>query len=211
MMRGKLYTLLAGVSLIVIVSAVLIGPLMSRVEQPRYVAVAIEGPVEIREYGPTIVAETQVTGERKAAVNEGFRLLAAYIFGANQPNAKIAMTAPVQQKSVQMIEMTAPVTQKSTGVQWTVRFTMPGNWSLETLPAPNDARVKLLPVPPVRQLAFRFSGLATDETIRAKTEELRDFAKRHKLTIVDQATLAFYDPPWTLPFLRRNEVMFEII
>ncbi len=211
MMRGKLYTLLAGVSLIVIVSAVLIGPLMSRVEQPRYVAVAIEGPVEIREYGPTIVAEVQVAGERKAAINEGFRLLAAYIFGANQPNAKIAMTAPVQQKSAQTIEMTAPVTQKSSGGQWLVRFTMPGNWTMETLPAPNDTRIKLLSVPAIQKLALRFSGLASDDTIRSKTEELQRFATQHKLRISDQATLAFYDPPWTLPFLRRNEVMFEIL
>ena len=81
MICGKLYMVLAGFSLVVIVTAVLTGPLMSRVEQPPYVAVAIEGPVQNREYGPMIVAETQFTGERKAAVSEGFRLLAAYIFG----------------------------------------------------------------------------------------------------------------------------------
>ena len=82
---------------------------------------------------------------------------------------------------------------------------------METLPTPNDTRIKLLSVAAIQKLALRFSGLASDDTIRSKAEELRRFATRHKLRISDQATLAFYDPPWTLPFLRRNEVMFEIL
>lgn len=210
MKRGKLYAALAGVLLIVIVSAALIGPLMSRVEQPPYVAISIEGNIEIREYGPTIVAEAQVAGERKVAINEGFRLLAAYIFGANKPNAKIAMTAPVQQTSAKAIEMTAPVTQMSIGDQWNVRFTMPQKWTMESLPTPNDARVTLLSIPAAKLLALRFSGLASDEKIRAKTEELRLYAVQHSLIITDEPVLAFYNPPWTLPFLRRNEILFAI-
>jgi SOUL heme-binding protein len=184
---------------------------MSGVEQPNYTAVTIEGPIEVREYGSMIVAEIQVTGERKAAINEGFRLLAGYIFGANQPRVKIAMTAPVQQKSIQTIDMTAPVTQRSMGDHWTVRFTMSRDWTLETLPVPNDTRIKLLLVPSVQLLALRFSGWASDATIKMKTGELRNFAVQHKLKIAGEPVLAFYDPPWTLPFLRRNEVMFEII
>jgi SOUL heme-binding protein len=210
MTRNKKYMTAAGILLVAIVSATMVGPLMSRVEQPPYRVVTEDGPVEIREYGPVIVAEVQVSGDRKAAVNEGFRSLAAYIFGANKPNTKIAMTAPVQQTSSQTIEMTAPVTQTPTGNQWTVRFTMPRTWTLETLPIPNDARVKLRPVQASKQLALRFSGLASDETIKGKTEELRRVAKLRKLNIAAEPSLAFYDPPWTLPFLRRNEVMFEI-
>lgn len=210
MKRGKLYAALAGVLLIVIVSAALIGPLMSRVEQPPYVAIAIEENIEIREYGPTIVAEAQVAGERKVAINEGFRLLAAYIFGANKPNAKIAMTTPVQQTLAKAIEMTAPVTQMSVGDKWIVRFTMPQKWTRESLPTPNDARVTLLSIPAAKLLALRFSGLASDEKIRAKTEELRAYAMQHSLIITDEPVLAFYNPPWTLPFLRRNEILFAI-
>ncbi|MEI8144931.1 MAG: heme-binding protein [Alphaproteobacteria bacterium] len=184
---------------------------MSRIEEPPYATELREGRAEIRIYEPMIVAETLVAGERKAAVNTGFRLLAAYIFGANKPKAKIAMTAPVQQQSVQTIAMTAPVTQTASDGRWRVRFTMPREWTLETLPAPNDARVHLVEVPPLRVVALRFSGFVTENAIKARVEEIRNFADAHQLKIAEVPILSFYDPPWTLPFLRRNEVMFEII
>jgi hypothetical protein len=97
---------------------------MSRVEQPEYKIETSDGFIEMRSYGPMIVAEAAVEGERKAAINDGFRLIAAYIFAANKPNAMIAMTAPVQQQK-KTISMTAPVTQQGTGNAWTVRFVMP--------------------------------------------------------------------------------------
>ena len=71
---------------------------MSRDEQPDYKVATSDGSIEVRDYGPMIAAEAEVKGERKAAIEEGFRLIAGYIFGANKPNAKIAMTAPVQQQ-----------------------------------------------------------------------------------------------------------------
>ena len=83
---------------------------MSRVEQPEYQIINSNGPIEIRSYGPMIAAEAEVRGERKAAINEGFRLIAGYIFGNNAPHSKIDMTAPVQQQRQQTIAMTAPVT-----------------------------------------------------------------------------------------------------
>ncbi len=184
---------------------------MSRVEQPVYAIATSDGPIETRSYGPIIAAEAELKGERKAAINEGFRLIAAYIFGANKPNIKIAMTAPVQQQANQKIAMTAPVTQQSDGNTWTVRFIMPSNWSLETLPAPDDARVTLKPVPAKRMLVIRFSGLASDSAIAEKVDELRQYASSHNLTTVGEPLLAFYNPPWTLPFFRRNEVMFELV
>lgn len=183
---------------------------MSRVEQPDYKVTMTEGAIEIRSYGPMIAAEAEVKGERKAAVSEGFRLIAAYIFGANKPNAKIAMTAPVQQQSTQTIAMTAPVTQQTTGESWTVRFIMPSGWTLETLPSPNDSRVTLKPVPAKRMLAIRFSGTASDSLIQTKTDELRRYAADKTLATVGEPLLAFYNPPWTLPFFRRNEVMLEL-
>ena len=183
---------------------------MSRVEQPEYKVAASKGSIEIREYGAMIAAEAEVKGERKTAINDGFRLIAAYIFGANNPNAKIAMTAPVQQQSAQKIAMTAPVTQQSGGDSWTVRFIMPNSWTLATLPSPNDSRVTLKPVPAKRMLAIQFSGIASDGLIEAKTNELRKYASDQKLTTAGEPLLAFYNPPWTSPFLRRNEVMLEL-
>jgi len=208
--RAKLYWVLAGAVCLAIIAAGAVGPIMSRVEQPEYQIVAAEGSIEIRSYGAVIAAEAEVQGERKAAINEGFRLIAAYIFGANKPNAKIAMTAPVQQQSQQTIAMTAPVTQQADGNTWTVRFIMPRSWTMETLPAPNDTRVKLKPMPAKRMVAIRFSGLANDSLIQLKTEELRKYSSEHKLKTIGEPLLAFYNPPWTLPFFRRNEVMLEL-
>jgi hypothetical protein len=208
--RKKIYWALAGIVAVLAIAAAAAGPIMSRVEQPDYKVTMADGAIEIRSYGPMIAAEAEVKGERKAAINEGFRLIAAYIFGANKPNAKIAMTAPVQQQSAQKIAMTAPVSQQTTGDSWTVRFIMPSRWTLETLPAPNDARVTLKPVPAKRMLAIRFSGTASDSLIQSKTDELRRYAADTKLATIGEPLLAFYNPPWTLPFFRRNEIMLEL-
>ena len=207
--RGRLLRWIGGILVLLIVAGVAAGPLMSRVEQPDYRIETSDGSIEVRSYGPMIVAEAVVEGERKAAINEGFRIIAAYIFGANKPNAKIAMTAPVQQQK-QTVAMTAPVTQQGTGNAWTVRFIMPVASTMETLPVPNDARVSLKPVPARRFVAIRFSGLATGEAIARRTDELRHYAADHKLATTGEPLLAFYNPPWTLPFFRRNEVMLEL-
>ena len=208
MRTSKLYWTL---SLVIVLIGVVVaaGPIMSNVEQPKYTTLSSEGSIEVREYAPLVAAEVEVTGERSAAIREGFRTIAAYIFGANKPHSKIAMTAPVEQQS-QKIAMTGPVTQQSNVRNWTVRFIMPGSWTMETLPEPTDPRVKLVPTPTRRMLAIRFSGLITDKLIAAKITELRAFAAGRKLSTVGEPIFAFYNPPWTLPFLRRNEAMFEV-
>jgi hypothetical protein len=193
----------------VVIAAAAAGPIMSRVEQPEYQTVASEGPIETRSYGPMIVAGAVVQGERKAAINEGFRLIAAYIFGDNTQRTKIDMTAPVQQRK-QTIAMTAPVTQQAAGGKWKVQFIMPRNWTMETLPLPNDARVQLRPIAAKRFAVIRFSGLARDAVIQEKTEQLRKYTVEHGLPTADEPVFAFYNPPWTLPFLRRNEIMLEL-
>jgi hypothetical protein len=106
--------------------------------------------------------------------------------------------------------MTAPVSQQATGNSWTVRFIMPNNWTMKTLPAPNDVRVRLNPIPAKRFVALRFSGFTTDAAITRRIDELRRYAADHKLSTTGEPLLAFYNPPWTLPFLRRNEVMLEL-
>jgi hypothetical protein len=201
----------AGVLCLIILAASSAGPIMSQVEQPEYTVVSSAGPVEIRSYGPMIAAQVEIGGDRKPAINEGFRLIAAYIFGANKPKEKIAMTAPVQQQGKATIAMTAPVTQQATDNLWTVRFIMPKRWSLDTLPQPEDPRVHLVPVAEKRMLVIRFSGFATEAQIAAKTDELRQYAVAHGLRTQGEPVLAFYNPPWTLPFFRRNEIMLELV
>ena len=129
-----------------------------------------------------IAAEAQVEGERKEAINEGFRLIAGYIFGKNKPQEKIAMTAPVEQQKSQKIAMTAPVEQQGQENSWTVRFIMPKSWTMETLPVPSDPRVKLEPLPARRFLVVTFSGLARNDAIKERTEELRQYAAKHSLS-----------------------------
>lgn len=206
--RHYLYWI-AGILVLLVVAGAAAGPIMSRVEQPEYKIEASDGAVEIRSYGPTIAAEAVAEGERTAAINEGFRLIAAYIFGANKPNAKIEMTAPVLQQK-QTIAMTAPVTQQGSGAAWTVRFIMPKSWTMETLPTPIDLRVSLRPIPARRFIAITFAGIATNAAIEKRTDELRRYAVDHKLNATGEPLLAFYNPPWTLPFFRRNEVMLEL-
>ena len=184
---------------------------MSAVEKPKYTVVDRIEEVEIRDYPPMIVAEVEVSGERKAAINQGFRRIANYIFGDNSPRQKIEMTAPVtQQASGEKIAMTAPVMQESASGLWKIRFVMPASYRLETLPAPNDNAVKLIAVPPQRYAAIRFSGLATDDAIAAEKGLLFDTLAKHAVSMQGEALLAFYDPPWTLPFLRRNEILVKV-
>lgn len=201
---------LAAIAGVLAAAAIAAGPLMSRVEQPKYVVVKQAGSIEIRNYPAMIVAQTEVSGPRKAAIEEGFRLIAAYIFGANSPNTKIAMTAPVQQQAREKVAMTAPVTQQGGEDHWTIRFIMPANRTLDTLPLPNDKRVHLRQEPAKRILAIRFSGLANDDVIGAKTVELRDYASRHDIKTTGVPLLALYNPPWTLPIFRRNEIMLDV-
>lgn len=208
--RVVLWALL-GIAVLMAIAGAAAGPIMSQVEQPSYEVSRSDGAIEIRRYGPLIAAEGEVSGRRSAAIGEGFRMIAAYIFGANKPNAKIAMTAPVEQKGKQTIAMTSPVTQQSRDNTWTVRFIMPRSWTMHTLPTPTDDRIKLVPVPAKQMLAIRFSGIANDMLIAAKTSELRKHAADHRLVVTGEPVLAFYNPPWTLPVFRRNEIMLELL
>jgi hypothetical protein len=183
---------------------------VSATEEPRYSILKTRGDVELRAYAPMVVAEVEVGGSRDAAVQAGFRILADYIFGANEPKQKIAMTAPVTQQAGEKIAMTAPVTQQAQGGQWKVRFVMPSNITLETLPRPSNPQIRLLPVPARRVAAIRFSGFWSDAAMQTQRDELAVAIKAMQLEPIGAPTFAYYDPPWTLPFMRRNEVMWQV-
>ncbi len=206
-MRKRMVWMIAGV---VIIAAAAWGPIVSNVEQAKYDVVESQGDIEIRDYAPMIVAEAQVSGERKEAINKGFRIIADYIFGSNVPNQKVAMTAPVIQQPAEKIAMTAPVTQEGAGDRWKVRFVMPANYTIDTLPKPNNDAVRLEKIPGKRFAVIRFSGMAGEESLKEHTDQLNAFIKDKKLNALSQSTYAFFNPPWTLPFFRRNEVMIEI-
>jgi len=181
------------------------------IEEPAFKTVLQEGAFEIRDYPPLVVAEVTVPGGQWEAGNKGFRLLAGYIFGGNKRRQSIAMTAPVAMAPAgEKIAMTAPVTQIETAGAWIVRFNMPSGATLETLPAPDDPKVQLKRLPAERFAVIRFSGWALKGDVVAKSAELVAAAKAHQLRAIGPVSLAQYNPPWTLWFMRRNEVMIPV-
>jgi effector-binding domain-containing protein len=118
------------------------------------------------------------------------------------------MTTPVTQQASEKIAMTAPVTQQGDGRGWQIRFVMPVSYTMETLPKPKNTEVTLKEVQERRFAAIRFSGIA--ENLQHHTEQLRAFINTRNLNTRSEPVYAFYNPPWTLPFLRRNEVLIEI-
>ena len=197
--------------LTIILGVSLIGTHAMAVEEPAFKSVLHEGAFEVRDYPALVVAEVTVTGDQKEAASKGFRLLAGYIFGGNTRRQSIAMTAPVAQApKSEKIAMTAPVTQIQSAGEWVVRFTMPSAYSMEKLPEPNDPKVHLRALPPTRFAVLQFSGLASKDNVAAKTAELEKLTGTHHLRAIGPASLAQYDPPWTLWFMRRNEVMLPV-
>ncbi len=198
------------IALILIVGGLLAGPVMSNVEKPDYKVIQTERNIEIRQYEPMIIAEVEVDGKREDAIREGFRLIADYIFGNNTVQRDISMTAPVQQQESQKIAMTAPVQQQSTGRSWQISFVMPSKYSMETLPEPKNDRVRLKEIMTKKFVVIKFSGTNSNENVTEHENQLMNYIEANQIKIIDSPKYAFYNAPWTLPFMRRNEVMIEI-
>ncbi len=184
-------------------------------EEPSHTSEKLGDNVEFRRYGPRIAAETTVAANEDAARNEGFRRLARYIFGGNHGSDGIAMTAPVaQSKAGQKIAMTAPVAQAAepaeVGEGWVIRFFMPSKWTMETLPAPDDARVRLIEVPAETFVVLTFSGDRGPDAVATRTAELEEALRAYGFEAIGDPCAWFYDPPWTLPFRRRNEIAIPV-
>lgn len=202
-------------ALVVVPLIALSGCNMGQYDEPAFTATKAENGIEMRDYAPVIAAEVEVAGERKEAISKGFRLIADYIFGNNEPKANIAMTTPVIQqasdkKEGESIAMTTPVMQQGRGQRWKVQFIMPPEYTLETLPKPVNPLVKIKKIAGKKMVAIRYSGSTGDENVAKHTALLMDHVKANKLATKGEPVLAFYDPPWTLPFMRRNEIMLEL-
>jgi SOUL heme-binding protein len=181
-------------------------------KEPPFTVISEDGNFQIRDYSSLVAADVTVDGSRDEASREGFRRLAGYIFGGNKSKSKIAMTAPVVQSTAgsEKIAMTAPVLQWQSGTKWVVRFIMPEGSRLDGMPVPDDARVKLVETGPKRFAVVRFAGLANEPDVAKHTADLLDFVAANDLESLGPPQLARYNPPWTLWFLRRNEVMLEL-
>ncbi|MXZ22014.1 MAG: heme-binding protein [Caldilineaceae bacterium SB0665_bin_25] len=191
-------------------------------EEPAYRIVLADGAIQVREYGPYAVAETVVREPFDTASRAGFGRLFDYISGANQKAAMIDMTAPVAVASEE-IAMTAPVLASpqpangapgrlgdGAGAGWTITFVLPEGMTVETAPRPADARVTLRDVPARRVAAIRFSGRFRNAAAESQRRELAAWLEGRDLAHEGDWRMAGYNPPWTLPPLRRNEVLVTL-
>ncbi|AMN49921.1 heme-binding protein [Psychrobacter sp. P2G3] len=188
-------------------------------EEPDYTVLSQIDDFELRRYDEQLVAQTWVTGDQDAASREGFKILADYIFGNNTApsgeSSKVSMTAPVTMQpevkkgsdESQKIAMTAPVNMQQADGKWRVQFTMPSQYTMQTLPKPNNSNITIKEIPAQTYGVIKFSGLAGSKKVAEKTQELQSWMNTQKLEMTGVPELARYNPPWTLPFMRRNEVM----
>ena len=184
---------------IIITALVAWGPIVSsKSEHAKYEVIQKSTSIEIRDYNSIIIAQVEIPlKDRKAALSEGFRLIADYIFGNNITKEKIAMTVPVMQQEIENA--------------WQIRFLMPSEYDMNALPKPSNQKVNILSLDKKRFAVISFLGLASDINISQNTEKLREFIKLNKLKSKKTPIYAFFNPPWTLPFLRHNEIMIELV
>ncbi|MEO1188414.1 MAG: heme-binding protein [Pseudomonadota bacterium] len=198
------FTLLAFVALALPMTA-------NATEEPPHQTLVKEGKFELRQYESTLVAEVEITGDMRRAGNSGFRPLADFIFGNNTTRDKIEMTAPVTRVKSEKIEMTAPVTRTMTDTDtWTVAFVMPSEWTMETLPMPNNPDVTIRQVPGELMATVKFSGIGREQTFEKKQIALESWIAEQGLEIVGAPRYAGYDAPWVPGPFRRNEVMIPV-
>ena len=192
------------------------GAMAAETEEPDYTVLSQDDDFELRRYDEQLVAQTWISGDQDTASRAGFKTLADYIFGNNTAasgeSSKISMTAPVTMQSgssdeSQKIAMTAPVNMQQENGKWRVQFTMPSQYTMQTLPKPNNPNVEIIEVPEQTYGVIKFSWLAGEDKVSEKTEALQTWMQSQNLTPTGEPELARYNPPWTLPFLRRNEVM----
>ena len=181
---------------------------MSNLEEPDYQVLQSELNIEIRFYKPMIIAEVNVEGIRKDAIRDGFRLIADYIFGNNTNGSHTKI--PGRAKNGLKIPMTAPVQQQSTGKSWQISFVMPSKYTIDSLPEPKNDSVKLKEILSKKFIVIQFSGKISNENLAEHEKQLMNYIKAKDFKTYGSPKYAFYNPPWTLPFMRRNEVMLEI-
>lgn len=184
------------------------------VEELKYDRILKDGNYEIRRYPSYIVAQVTVD-DTEDANSKAFKILAGYIFGDNKTKTEMSMTVPVitkEDNNSQKIEMTAPVIMEMVEEnKMTMSFSMPSKYSMQDLPEPNDKRVKLVEISQHYMAAFVFSGFWGKEKNEKLGEELKNWLLKHpEYKKTSKPLFAGYNPPWTLPFLRRNEILIKL-
>lgn len=176
---------------------------MSNVEQPNYNLIKKTKNIEIRHYKRLLYAETAITGQRQESISTGFRIIADYIFGNNRltdsdsESSKIAMTSPVIQ-------------EKISDSNWKIKFIMPQSFTLQNLPLPNNEKIIITEGNDEYYITIRFSGSSNQKNLDKNHKILLDHISENNIEISGSTIFAFYNPPWTLPIFRRNEILYKI-
>ncbi len=194
------------------------GYFFSNVEQADYTVVSKTSDYEVRDYPEHIVAQTTVKGSYKESLNQGFTIVAGYIFGANSKKESIAMTAPVLSEKTdnkegpsEKIAMTAPVLASIEGENRTIAFGMPRTYTLDSLPIPTDPRVEIKVIPAKKFAVLKFSWYSSEKRVNKMKEALLSALKDDGVKVVGKEPLyAGYNGPGTPPWMIRNEVLIEI-
>ena len=189
-------------------------------EEAPYAVIEEQGQYQIRQYESLIVATTVVDSDFDEAGKQAFRRLFNYISGDNKAASDIAMTAPVLANentatgkattSGEEVAMTAPVIREKQDQGWRFSFVLPAGYTLENSPLPNDDRVSLQQIPERKVASLQYSGSWQQERFNINSELLLQWIGEQQLQPDSLPRVAGYDPPWTLPFLRRNEVLIDI-
>jgi hypothetical protein len=186
-------------------------------EEPAYTVMQKNDVFEVRRYAPYVVAEVVVPGPASEAGNQGFGILAGYIFGKNKGERKLEMTAPVAQTAVTpaaepvKLDMTAPVAQQATAGGFLLQFVMPRGYTLATLPEPLDARIKLRDVPAQTVGVIRYSGGWSQASYDENLAKLRQALAAANLKTEGEPIFSRYNSPMMPAFWRRNEIWLGLV
>jgi hypothetical protein len=180
-------------------------------ETAGYEVILKDGRFEIRQYPDALVAETVVDADYGKAGSVAFRRLAGYIFGGNKSKVQISMTTPViQEKASERIAMTAPVMQEKSGKGWRMTFVLPAKYTMETVPEPLETQVVIRKQTGRKVAVTRYSGWLSEASMERNAGTLKGWIEQKGYKAASPPRMAAYDPPWTVPFLRRNELHIDI-
>lgn len=199
--------------IVAIIVAWIIGSylVVRNLEEPSYTVIEKKDGYEVRQYKDYIIAETEVTGNYDKGLNQGFSVIADYIFGNNTTKTSISMTAPVLESRSEKISMTVPVINTVDSEKTRkISFVLPSKYTLETLPKPNNSAVSLKEVKGRKVAVRRFTWYATEKRITKQTNILEKKLVADKVTITDVPQVAQYNPPLSFPFTLRNEIIIPI-
>ena len=179
-----------------LISCLLI-PIMAIEERPHKVIIK-DSNIEIRKYSKVVAIQVRTTGLRNDAASDAFRILVKYIKGENSKNQKISMTSPVAQA-------------KSNDNEWLTSFYLPSSVTTKQAPTPNNPNITLLDLNNTTMAAIRFSGRSTPKNLNDHQNKLINYLKKNNIQFKPDPIYAFYNPPFVPWFLRRNEILFELI